>query len=126
MKPEIYKPEFVEKGWGGEIVIRNDSRYCGKILQFKEGFEGSGHIHRDKTESWFIHSGEFILTVIDSDTGAKEPIVLKVGDVIHLEPCIFHKVHCVKAGEIFEVSTHHEDSDTYRIEPGDSQKKVIV
>ena len=35
-----------------------------------------------------------------------------------------HQLEALDEGRIFEVSTHHEDSDSYRVLPGDSQVKV--
>ena len=48
---------------------------------------------------------------------------VKEGDCIHLMPGQPHQMLAIEEGScIFEVSTQHFDSDSYRILPGASQK----
>lgn len=44
---------------------------------------------------------------------------LNVGDVITNERGEAHQMEALENSEIFEVSTFHKDSDSYRIEKGD-------
>ena len=48
-------------------------------------------------------------------------IILEPGDVITNEIGEPHQVICIEEGDIFEVSTTHYDSDSYRVFKGDSQ-----
>jgi hypothetical protein len=42
--------------------------------------------------------------------------------VVRQRPGQPHQLESLTYGRIFEVSTHHEDSDSYRVLPGDSQR----
>ena len=56
----IIKPKKVEKLWGYELWIHNDSQYCGKLLVFEKiGNQFSMHYHVIKTETWYVLT-EFI------------------------------------------------------------------
>lgn len=121
MTPIFTKGEIVNKAWGYEEIIHNDADYCGKILHFYKDKKFSVHMHLLKRETWRIVSGKFMLTFIDTDTAKKASIEVGPGNVIHLERGVPHQLHALEEGEVFEVSTTHYDSDSYRIEPGDSQ-----
>jgi quercetin dioxygenase-like cupin family protein len=47
---------------------------------------------------------------------------LRVGDVVRQRPGQPHQLEALTDGEVFEVSTEHFDSDSYRVWKGDSQK----
>ena len=47
---------------------------------------------------------------------------LEEGDVVHLKPCIPHKLTALENSSVFEVSTQHFNEDSYRVEKGSSQK----
>lgn len=114
--------ERVEKGWGHEIVIVNNELYCGKILHFKTGAKFSMHFHLKKMESWYVASGSFLFKWIDTRTADVVEETLCVGDTITNEVGEPHQILCIEEGDIFEVSTKHFDSDSYRVGKGDSQK----
>jgi mannose-6-phosphate isomerase-like protein (cupin superfamily) len=60
-------PVHVEpKGWGREIRITNSSRYCGKILEITKGKRCSLHVHKLKTESFYLRSGRLKIGVKES------------------------------------------------------------
>jgi mannose-6-phosphate isomerase-like protein (cupin superfamily) len=44
--------------------------------------------------------------------------ILKADDVFHIPPNLVHMVFALEDSTIIETSTHHEDSDSYRIVPG--------
>lgn len=48
---------------------------------------------------------------------------LNPGDTVTNEIGEPHQIICIEEGDIFEVSTHHVDSDSYRVMKGDSQCK---
>lgn len=112
----------IPKGWGHEIIIINDPLYCGKILVFKKGMKFSMHYHKLKDETWYVNKGEFIYRWIDLDNGQLNEQNLKPGDTVRQYPFQPHQLEALTDGEVFEVSTQHFDSDSYRIWKGDSQK----
>ena len=81
---------FVPKGWGFEKWIVNCEEYCGKLLYFVKGKKCSWHYHEVKDEVFYIQSGKMLVKFSDED------------DI-----------------ELFEFSTQHFDSDSYRIQKGD-------
>ena len=117
-----YKGERHEKAWGYELWIINNEKYCGKLLIFKKDKSFSMHYHLLKDEAWYISKGKFEYTYIDTETAKHHKIVVKEGDCIHLMPGQPHQMLAIEEGScIFEVSTQHFDSDSYRILPGSSQ-----
>jgi len=109
---------IVEKGWGKEIIFVNNDEYCGKILCFEKGKKFSMHYHLLKKETWYVSKGKFILVWIDTNIGLTYSEYLNVGDVITNERGEPHQLIALEDGEIFEVSTKHFDSDSYRIFKG--------
>jgi quercetin dioxygenase-like cupin family protein len=112
----------IEKGWGYEIWITNNEKYCGKLLCFNQGKKFSMHYHMIKDETWYVNSGKFIYRWIDTNTAELFEETLDIGDVVHIIPGHPHQLECVEEGVIFEVSTQHFEDDSYRISKGDSQK----
>lgn len=101
--------ETIKKSWGHELVINNNSKYCGKILFFLKGKKGSLHYHKLKEETWYVNSGKFLIQKDD------EMIQLEKGSILHIPPYAKHQVEALEDGSIFEVSTQHFDEDTYRV-----------
>ena len=122
VKPKVVEGCHVPKGWGEEIIIENNELYCGKILIFDAGCKFSMHYHMNKDETWWVEYGEFIYRWIDTETAKVNEDKLQEGDVVRQLPGQPHQLEAISNGRIFEVSTHHEDSDSYRVLPGDSQK----
>ena len=117
-----YKGEIHEKAWGHELWIVNNELYCGKLLVFKKDKSFSMHFHLLKDEAWYISKGKFQYTYIDTENAEYKNIEVKEGDCIHLLPGQPHRMLALEEGScIFEVSTHHIDSDSYRVQMGSSQ-----
>lgn len=114
--------EVVKKGWGEEIVFVNNDKYCGKILRFNKGAKFSMHFHLEKQETWYVASGKFLLKFVDLTNADMCEESLNPGDTVTNMVGEPHQIVCIEAGDIFEVSTHHEDCDSFRIGKGDSQK----
>lgn len=112
----------IPKGWGYEVIITNNELYCGKVLVFMKGMKFSMHYHMIKDETWYVNSGEFVYRWIDTETAEVHEKVLTRGDVVRQEPGQPHQLEALTYGEVFEVSTQHFDSDSYRVWKGDSQK----
>lgn len=113
---------YVPKGWGYEVVFENNELYCGKLLCFKEGAKFSMHFHLIKDETWYVNEGEFIYRWIDTEIGEVQEVKLVPGDTVRQRPGQPHQLEALTDGVIFEVSTTHHDSDSYRVWKGDSQK----
>ena len=111
----------VPKGWGEEIIICNHELYCGKILKFKQGAKFSMHYHMIKDETWYVNSGLFTYRWIDTETAEVNETFLRIGDTVRQLPGQPHQLEALTDGEVFEVSTQHFNSDSYRVWKGDSQ-----
>ena len=109
----------VPKGWGHETIFVNNEFYCGKLLVFKKGCKFSMHYHMIKDETWYVNEGEFIYRWIDIEIGETKETILKVGDSVRQFPGMPHQLEALTDGVVFEVSTQHFDSDSYRIWKGD-------
>jgi quercetin dioxygenase-like cupin family protein len=118
-KPTISECCKIPKGWGYELIIVNNEKYCGKILHFKKGCKFSMHYHLVKHETWYVNKGVFCFHWIDTLVGKKDTNVIKVGDVIDIPIGMPHQLEAMEDGEIFEISTQHFDHDSYRIFKGD-------
>lgn len=112
----------VQKGWGHELIWATNDRYCGKFMNFNEGAKFSMHFHREKDETWYVLSGKFNVEHIDTDDASIMVTELNVGDTWHNPPLVPHRLVCIEAGTIIEVSTPDSVEDNYRVMPGDSQK----
>jgi len=112
---------MVPKGWGHEIIFVNNDSYCGKILHFHKGGKFSMHYHLKKKETWYVASGSFLFKYINTLSADLCETTLVIGDTITNEIGEPHQLICMEEGDIFEVSTHHEDCDSYRVMKGDSQ-----
>lgn len=114
------KIKFVPKGWGFEKWIVNNEKYCGKLLYFAKNMRCSWHYHKIKDEVFYIQSGKILVKYSDDDDLqlAKE-IVLEPGDRFHVYVGLRHQMIALEDTELFEFSTQHFDSDSYRIVKGD-------
>jgi len=120
---ETRKPlKNVTKGWGEEVWIVNNDEYCGKILKFNNGARFSMHYHINKEETFFVSKGKLSLKSINLENAEEFTKEINVGDVVDIPRFAPHQLTALEDSEIIEFSTHHEDSDSYRIAKGDSQK----
>jgi len=114
-----YPPRIKEKTWGREIIFSPvNAEYTGKILEFKEWFCSSNHFHLLKSEDWRILSGVFDIKF--TENGVETRVRATQGDCFHIWPGLVHKVFCLEAGSIMEVSTKDYDSDNYRLDKSGS------
>ena len=114
------KIKFVKKGWGHEKWIINKKEYCGKLLYFDIGKRCSWHYHVLKDEVFFLQSGKMVVYYSEEDDiTAAEQLVLKPGDNFYVYPGLRHQMVALEDSELFEFSTEHFDSDSYRIIKGD-------
>ena len=112
--------KHVDKGWGWERWIVNNPLYCGKLLFCERGNKCSFHYHILKDETFYLQSGKLILRYSDGDSLEEaEEIVLEPGDKFYIYPGLRHQREAVEDSELFEFSTEHFDSDSYRVQRGD-------
>ncbi|MFA6601260.1 MAG: cupin domain-containing protein [Candidatus Paceibacterota bacterium] len=122
-KISILKAQKHPKGWGEEVWIINTEKYCGKLLKFRKGARFSDHFHIVKDEAWYVLSGKLELHHYNLADATKITTTLKEGAVVHIPPNNPHQVQALEDSVIIEVSTTHDEADSYRIGKGDSQKK---
>ena len=115
---ETVQPKFVEKRWGSELWIANDSihDYCGKILYIKEGHNTSMHYHEKKHETFYVLEGVLKVEYINTDKGTLDSIKVRAGQSMKLPKLTPHKLYA-EGGDVkfIESSTYHMDSDSFRI-----------
>ena len=110
----------VDKGWGWERWICNGPEYCGKLLFFKKGKKCSWHVHRLKDEVFYLQSGRMIVKYSEKDNLENaEELILNPGEDFHVYRGLRHQMIALEDSELFEFSTQHFDSDSYRIVKGD-------
>ncbi len=110
------------KTWGWEEWIVNNDLYCGKRLHFTRSLGSTSlHFHMRKHETMYVEKGEFVITTVDPETAKRSHHYLIEGDSIVIQPGCVHRIEVAKIPEggeaiLVEFSTHHEDSDSYRVE----------
>ncbi len=102
------------KVWGYEKWIENNDKYCSKILVLNKGYQCSLHYHKNKDETFLILKGK-----VRVEAGS-EILTMTAGNFIRILPGVKHRFGGLEDSEILEISTHHEESDSYRVE--DSRK----
>jgi len=112
--------EIHEKGWGHELWIVNNDKYCGKLLHFKKGKKCSWHFHKLKDETFYLQSGKLQVHYGNEDDLEKSAVtILNPGDSMYIYPGLRHQMIALEDSDLFEFSTQHFDSDSYRIQKGD-------
>ena len=119
----ITSAEKHPKGWGEEVWIINTDKYCGKLLKFRKGAKFSDHYHINKDETWYVLEGKLELHYYDLSNADKLNTILNPGSVVHIPPNTPHQLIAQEDSVVIEVSTPHDEADSYRIGKGDSQKK---
>tara|TARA_R110000824_G_scaffold400848_1_gene609539 strand:+ start:504 stop:851 length:348 start_codon:yes stop_codon:yes gene_type:complete len=113
-------PEFHKKGWGYELWIHNDEKYCGKVLFFETGKKCSYHYHKLKHETFYLQTGKLILRYGMGDSLDDAcTTLLTPGDSFEIIPGLRHQMEALEDSELMEFSTQHFESDSYRIQKGD-------
>lgn len=124
----------VAKGWGHELWIVNTNKYCGKQLTVLPTKYCSMHYHELKSETFFVTDGalrleyasDLNLDEIKADPSQfeklRQVVHLNKGQSFDLGVKMAHRFTSVSSCNpctFIEFSTHHEDSDSYRIISGD-------
>ena len=103
----------VNKDWGYEEWIVNNELYCFKKIFVKKGYQCSIHWHKEKDETFYIEYGKILI-----DMFGLPQHIMKTGDILRLPPNTLHRFTAIEDTMMYEVSTHHEDSDSYRVIKG--------
>jgi mannose-6-phosphate isomerase-like protein (cupin superfamily) len=109
------KAEIINKIWGHEVVIWNGD-YCGKKLVLNKGFCCSLHSHHEKDEVFYVIRGKVLMETMEEGQESKKEI-MNPDDSIHIPVGLYHRFTGLTDAQIIEFSTHHEDSDSYRLDP---------
>ena len=122
--------KFVPKLWGYEKWLDNNDKYCGKLLFFSKGLSCSLHYHKLKQETFYLHSGRMEVRFYDHAQELEEYFklygtrglddklekeILEQGDTFYVPAGRVHSMRGLEDCELFEFSTHHEESDSYRL-----------
>ena len=116
----------VEKVWGKEIWMINTEKYCGKILYLKKGKRCSMHFHKNKDETFYVQQGKVLIELWEDGKDINQ--LMKQGDSVRIKPFQPHRFNGLEKSTIIEISTTHEESDSYRIEnmfSGDIPEKLF-
>jgi len=105
----------VEKPWGHELIWALSEVYCGKVLFVKAGSALSLQFHREKEESWLVHSGRAKLELGEVGQAVLNEAVIGAGAAFHYRPGTVHRITALEDTTILEVSTPHLD-DVVRLE----------
>jgi quercetin dioxygenase-like cupin family protein len=80
------------------------------------------HFHDKKDETWYVSKGSFKIRYILTETAEIKEEILKSGDSWHNPRLFPHQLIALEDNSvIFEVSTHDDPTDSFRVSPGDSQ-----
>jgi mannose-6-phosphate isomerase len=109
------EPTKVEKPWGYELIWALTGDYCGKILFVKAGESLSLQFHREKDESWFVHSGRAELEMGSPGDKSPNSEVVGAGAAFRIRPGTIHRVKALEDTFILEVSTPQLE-DVVRLE----------
>jgi quercetin dioxygenase-like cupin family protein len=108
---EKLKVKEVEKEWGKEIWMANSELYCGKKLILNKGKRCSIHFHKNKDETFYIDEGLILLELNDASE------IINPGEAVRIKKNEKHRFSGLKDSVLIEISTHHEEEDSYRDEP---------
>lgn len=117
---EKQKIKQVEKEWGKEIWMANSELYCGKKLILKKGKRCSMHNHKNKDETFYLDSGLILLELNNDEE------IIRPGEAVRIKRDKKHRFSGLKDSVIIEISTHHEEEDSYRDElSGDVPEEIM-
>jgi mannose-6-phosphate isomerase-like protein (cupin superfamily) len=111
--------DYVNKDWGYEEFICNTDKYCGKFLIIERGYQTSIHYHKIKDELFYVMDGVVGVLFQYTDGRDEQLTILVPGDTLHIPTGQIHRLIAAEGNvRVLEISTHHEDSDSIRLELG--------
>lgn len=102
--------DIVPKLWGYEKWLENNEKYCSKIMGLNKGYQCSLHYHKIKDETFLVTKGHIRMEV------GEEILHMREGHFVRITPGTLHRFRGLEDSEFLEISTHHEEEDSYRIE----------
>jgi quercetin dioxygenase-like cupin family protein len=72
----------------------------------------------NKMETMYLQKGHVRLKLIDPEKGAPYYVDLLPGESILIDRGLVHQIGAIEESDLFEFSTMHEESDSYRVEKG--------
>jgi mannose-6-phosphate isomerase-like protein (cupin superfamily) len=102
--------QIVPKLWGHEKWVENNDKYCCKILSVNKGYQCSLHYHEKKDETFVVTQGHIRLEL------GSEVHHLYPGSFMRIPPKTPHRFTGIEDSLITEVSTHHDEADSFRLE----------
>jgi mannose-6-phosphate isomerase-like protein (cupin superfamily) len=115
LEPFAVEPTKVDKPWGHELIWALTDDYCGKLIFVKAGESLSLQFHREKDESWYVHSGRARIDMAAPGERVPQSEVVGPGAGFRIRPGTVHRVIAVEDTTILEVSTPHLE-DIVRLE----------
>ena len=110
-----FEPRRVDKPWGYELIWAATDDYVGKLLFVRAGESLSLQFHRQKDESWLIHSGRAKLELGSAGTAVLNEEVVGPGASFRFRPGTVHRITALEDTTILEVSTAQLE-DVVRLE----------
>jgi|SRR3989338_4970520 len=129
MNEGIRRVEWHPKGWGGELWLANNERYCGKLMFLEPGKRCSIHYHQLKLEDFAVLAGRMQLDLYPDVPVIGDPssytderrqrLLLGPGDAIQIPQRTPHQFVGIERTLFIETSTQHFEADSYRVIVGD-------
>lgn len=121
---------YFDKDWGYEFCFANNDRYCGKLIyvEFEEySSKGNFHYHKKKDETFFVIDGVLGIDFFDDETSVFNSITLQQGQSFRVKPNVKHRFTGLNSEgcQFIEVSTHDEESDSYRCKWVEESKEWV-
>ncbi len=101
---------MVHKVWGYERWLENNEKYCCKLLSLNKGYQCSLHFHKHKDEMFLVMKGHVRLEL------EEQVIHMHAGNFMRIPPGTLHRFRGIEDSLIVETSTHHDESDSHRLE----------
>jgi len=109
------EPRRIDKPWGYELIWAATDDYVGKLLFVRAGESLSLQFHRQKDESWLIHSGRAKLELGSAGAAVLNEEVVGPGASFRFRPGTVHRITALEDTTILEVSTAQLE-DVVRLE----------
>jgi hypothetical protein len=101
----------------GELAHFSDGENIEYIafVELRAGGTRGNHFHQKKAEAVYVIRGEMVLIVQDTQTGQRDSLTLKTGDLAVVSTRIAHAYQTTKPGDAVEFSKARFDAaDVYR------------
>lgn len=116
--------KIVEKVWGFETVICNNTHYCSKILYLHPHYQSSLHFHSVKNEVFHCIKGIVLVETAKLNIGKHYDIegelqrhILMPHKQIEIPAELAHRFTAIITDSaLMETSSFHADCDSYRLE----------